>query len=205
MPTFDSIAQGDEKRKPVTLPLLGATWDAERKAWDGPTVELEVCALTPGDDLEILRLANAFAKERGAVKLEVGDPTYDYAERLFTVLLACVDKDVPAPERKPFFSSVESILNSRLISQDAIELLYEHQQLHQGEVSPRAKDMSPAEYMATLVAVAGGNVDFFLAQRPSTRWVFTRTLAVQQLGLLTLKSESTSSDDSSSAPTTPAG
>lgn len=206
MTTFDTIEEGDVAKKRVTLPLLGATFNIESGKWDGPTIDLDLVALSPGEDLEVIRRSREMAKRWGSERLEEGDATYDYATSVQTILIASHSVLSTPKVPIPFFKSgEEGLLKSKRIGQDQISYLFELQKLHQDAVSPRRKDLTPSEFMATTVAVAGGNLDFFVALRPSTRWVFTRTLAAQHIDSLTRKSPSTSPESSTSEASTPTG
>lgn len=205
MAKFASIEDGELLRKPVVLPLLGATWSPEKGVWEGATIDLDVRVLTPSEDLEVLRLSREFAKAKGVEKPEDGEPIYDYAIRLHTVLLGAVDRDSLKTDPVPFFASLAEIVTSKRICQDQVNYLYEQQREHQDAVAPRPGSLSPAQFMATAVAIAGGNLDFFVSLRPSTRWIFTRTLAAQHIDSLMRKSLSGSGEEPTSETSTKSG
>lgn len=209
MGKFAQIEDGDHARKRVCLPLLGAFFDIEKAEWVGKTVELDVRVLSPDEDIEILRLTREYARAKGVEKPAEGDPIYDYAKALYTVLFACVDTDSPQGSPARFFDSIEQIAKSKLVCQDQISYLYEQQREHQDAVAPRPSGMTQMEFLAAVVSTAGGNLDFFASLRPSMRWTFTRTLAALHIDSLKHKSLSSSDDGTSSAsetgPTAPTG
>lgn len=205
MAKFASIEEGARARKPVTLPLLGSTYDVEKAEWVGAKVELAVCALGPGEDIEILRQAREYAASRGVAKPEAGEPIYDYAVKLHTLVASCLDVDSPLEKPEPFFGSVAEITKSKVICQDQVNYLYEVQREHQDTVAPRPGSMSHGEFMAAVVHVAGGDLDFFGAMRPSMQWSFTRTLAALYISSQAHKSPSSQDGESSSTTDTPTG
>ena len=197
MAKLSSLSQGASARarKKVVFPLPGARWSPEEAGWEGATVDVDVMVLSPGEDEEVLRRAHADAKAAGIDKPTEGEPVYDRAILVHTVALAFVDHESPEASPAPFFASHEEVRTSSLMSTEVLLYLMEQQELWQDERSPRLKDLTPAEFLATLVGVAGGNAGFFVGQRPGTQWLFTRTLAERHLTLLT-----PTSDDGSSSP-----
>lgn len=204
MAKFSSLTQGASARarKKIVFPLPGARWSPEASGWEGPTVDVDVRVLTPGEDEEVLRRAHAEAKTGGVEHPAEGEPIYDRAIVVNTVALALVDHESPETAPAPFFASADEIRASTLMSTEVLLYLMEQQELWQDERSPRIKDFTPAEFLATLVGVAGGNAGFFVGQRPGTQWLFMRTTCERYLTLLTQTSDGGSSSlvETSSAP-----
>lgn len=188
MSKFSAIVQGSRARKTIVLPLAGAVPDLETGGWSGPTDQLDVRALDPFEEDEILANARKHATEKGVEDPVDGDPIYDRAKLVWTLVYACVDTASPPDAPQPYFDGFDQIVHSKILTRDHLAYLAEHQELVQDEAAPRAKDYTPNQFMAMVVLTAGGNKLPFVQLRPGARWSCFRTLAAAQLDLLTLKS-----------------
>lgn len=193
MATFGTIVRGPRARHRAVLPLAGAIVNSETGQFEGDVVELDVCGLNPIEKSDVATRARAFAKERGILEPRDGDELYDWGKMLHTLVIACVDKESPEDNPKPFFEGgFEQLHTTKLVGPEHIAFLYEQQQLWQDECSPGLKNMSTEEFLAAVVKTAGGDMSFFVNARPGMRWSFTRTLAALHLNSLTAKSPSSS-------------
>lgn len=208
MATFGQIAKGTRARKTVQLGLGGARIDPETGAWKtdegGFVVNLDVRPLNPIETSTVVERARTFAISKGVADPRDGDEIYDDAKILHTLVIACLDSESPPNEPKPFFEGgFDQIHGTEMLLPDHIGYLFEHQQLWQDECSPRFLRQSPGQFMASVVAAAGGDPSFFVGARPGMRWDSLRTLAAAYLNLMTLKSPSTSDSSSSTDSPTP--
>lgn len=195
MARFSDVTKGRRARTPAVLPLPGAHVDPETGEWIGPTAKLAMRALREDEYDDVLANARAFAKKRGE-SAEDGDDLYERGKMLHTLAIACLDADSPEDVPALFFDGgVDQIASSEIMCPEVIAYLYERQQLWQDEVNPLLKALQPNEFFAAAVAVAGGNMAFFVGMRPGMRWSFTRTLASQLLSSLANSSSSTPSSE----------
>lgn len=179
MAKFSEVAAGVRARRPILLPLPGATVDGETGEWLGPTHPLDIRVLNEGEYEDMLAAALAFAKKKGLGSPEDGDALYERGKMLYTLAVACIDKDSPKENPQSFFDGgVEQIQQSEIMTPEVIGYLYQQQQLMQEEIAPM-KDMSPAEYVAAAIQTAKGNTAFFVNSRLGTQWNFLRFLASQ--------------------------
>lgn len=199
MGTFAQIATGRRARKPAKLPLPHARFDAVRGEWEGPTADLAIVAITEAEYAEILGKARKYAQEHGVTAPEPGDDLYERGIMVHTLAAACIDAESPENDPKPFFSSASEIIASEVMTPEIVAYLYGIQQQHQDEYNPLVKELSAEEFMAGLIATAGGNPGFFLSSRPGTQWSFVHTLASQRLSSMTHESGSTGPTDAAPA------
>src|SRR4051812_1883325 len=131
MASFSSVTQDPRKRQPATLPLPGARFNVDSGKWEGPTIALDVVALTDGEYAEVIKSARAYAMKRGVAEPSAGDDLYDHGLMVHTVAIASLDCDVKN-EEKPFFDGgAEQIGDSRNLLPEVVAYLYNVQQMHQ--------------------------------------------------------------------------
>lgn len=200
MASFGQIAKGTRARKRIQLPMGAAQFDPEIGTWGGgEIVDLDVRPINAVERSLVLERSRAFAKSKGVEDPTDGDELYDQARLLHTLAIACVDKDSPESDPKPFFDGgFEQLHTTELLTTDHIAYLFEQQQLWEDECSPRLKKQTPGQFMATILSIAGGDMSFFVGARPGMLWSFTRTLAALHANSLT----PTSPSSSDSAPST---
>lgn len=197
MATFGQLANGTRARKTIPLGLGRARISPETGQWEtdegGVIVELDIRPLNPIEVTTVVERARAFAISKGVVDPKDGDELYDDAKILHTLVLACLDKESPEKDPKPFFEGgFEQLHGTEVLLPDHIGYLYELQQLWQDECSPRFTRQTPGQFMAGVVATAGGDPSFFVGARPGMRWDSMRTLAAAYLNLTTLQSPTSS-------------
>lgn len=207
MPTFGQLAKGTRARKTIKLGFGRARINPGTGEWEanegGTIVELDVRPTNPIEHTLIVERSRAFAMGKGVPNPKDGDELYEDAKILYTLVIACIDKGSPEKDPKPFFEGgFDQLHGTELLLPDHIGYLYEQQQLWQDECSPRFTNQTPGQFMAAVMATAGGDSSFFDGARPGMRWDFARTLAAAYLNLMTLKSP-TSSGSSSSMGATP--
>jgi hypothetical protein len=206
MPTFGQIAKGTRARPKPRGIVFRARINPATGEWEsdegGTITALDVRPINPIEHTTIVEKARAFAISKGVEAPKDGDELYEDAKILHTLVIACIDKDSPEKDPRPFFEGgFDQLHGTELLLPDHIGYLYEQQQLWQDQCSPRFTHQTPGQFMAAVVKAAGGDQSFFVGARPGMRWDFTRTLAAAWLNLTTLKSR-TSSDSSPSTPST---
>lgn len=194
MAGFRDIQRGRRARKTIPFPLDNAKW--KDGAWSGNTTPVDVRVLTPGDDVDVYADAGRYARDRGA-EPRLGDPIYDYALQVHTLLRACIDTDSPADEPAPFFESFDQVMRDESISREHVAYLYEQQQRWQTECSPRQHTMTPAAFAESVLRLAGGDAADFLGMSPGMQLSFARSMAVR----LASSRVDRSSSGTASAPT----
>lgn len=204
MSTFSQVQAGTRARKPIVLPLPGAQVDAATGEWVGPTIPLDVRVIRNDEYDDILTEARKFAVARGIEAPEDGDTLYERGKMIHTLALVCTDRESPNDAPRPFFDGGwEQIHKSDLLTPEVVGYLYLQWELFQEELNPLATDIKPETFLAAAVKTAGGDMAFFVNSRPGTRWIFTRTLALQLVTLLGDSSlSSPSSEPRNSPPTT---
>lgn len=141
---------------------------------DGEPFVASARVLMGEDDDAILSAAQQFTLERKGTPKE-GDPIYDFALNLFTVLHGYDDPDSPG-ER---FFNLEEV--RKRLDRERIAYLAERQQAHQDSVSPSARKLDPEQYIEAVWAHAkaeeGASLPF---ERwpPALRRSFVRSMAV---------------------------
>jgi hypothetical protein len=164
MGRFSEIAKGTLARHVVELPLA-----------NGVVTKVAVRPLLDWDDNEIDAQALVFARKHGVEDPKPGQPIYERAVALYTLLLACSDPDSPDNAPVPFFDSVEQIQKG--VDRDRIAWLMGAQQVWEDRCSPRQLKMTPDEFIHKVGEVAlTESEDPFLGMRPGMQWDFTRTL-----------------------------
>jgi hypothetical protein len=197
MPTFAQIAKGRLARKTVELPLAGSHADSVTGEWRGESAKVDLRVLTGVEQLTVLEKARAAAKARGVDDPIDGDPIYDLALVVETLLLACIDIDSPDDAPRPYFSSADEILRSPMLTRDHLAFLYESQLAWQDECSPRLFTMQPEEVRHSLERLARADMSevqrFLLRMRPGMLASFLHFTAVLWSHSLNPKSSSTQS------------
>lgn len=193
---FSDVKRGRRARHAVPFPLDGASW--KDGAWTGETVLVDVRVLTPFEDIDVFAEAARRARDQGAEPKD-GDPIYEYALKVCTIVRACIDHDSPADTPTPFFESFEQVVGDETISREHVAYLFEAQENWQSACSPRQRAMTPAQFRDAILRTAGGDVAGFLGMSPETRWNFTRSMAA--LLANSLAASSSSGEHSSPAPT----
>lgn len=145
------------------------------------------------------------AKAKGSENPGDGDPVYDLALMAAILVAGCVDPDSPAEARTKSFESVDEILDA--MHPEHVVYLHEHHERWQDETSPNHRKLSGEALFDKVREVTGADgLAGFMRLSPSTRWSFVRSMGLTLLGLLEVKSMSSSlSGDSSPtrAPSTP--
>lgn len=204
MAKFSSLVQGPRARKPVTMPLLGARFDAETGKWEGPHVELDLRPLRPDEHDKVLAEARKYAISLGVAEPAPGDDLFESGKMLHTLAIACVDRESPPHAPAPFFDGgVPGILEADSLIPEILCSLYDQQQAFQYEVNPLRKNMTPAEFTATVMRMAKDGdeeIGFFGCMVPGMLWSFTHSMA--KLLAPSMMRASLSTSDSAS-PTTP--
>lgn len=164
MGRFADIAKGTLARHVAELPLAG-----------GQLVRVAVRPLLDWDDNEIDAKALEFARKHGVDDPKPGQPIYERAIALYTLLLACSDPDSPDDAPVSFFDSVDQI--QKHVDRDRIAWLMGVQQTWEDRCSPRQLKLSPDEFVQRVGEVAlAEDEDPFVHMRPGLQWAFTRTL-----------------------------
>lgn len=200
MARFSQVVAGARARKRIKLPLPGAHVDPETGEWippqGRPLPELDVRALREDEHDEVLAQALAYARRKGVAAPEDGEALYERGKILYTLAIACLDPESTADAPAPFFDGgVEQIVGSEIMTPEVVGYLYLQQQLHQDDVSPLKKDMTPAEFMSAAVTTAKGSMSFFVNSRPGMQWSFLRILASLHVDSLGRSSPSSSSSE----------
>ena len=154
--------------------------------------------LNGADDREILAAATAEAV-RQKVPAKRGEPIYDFAIDVQTLLRAAVDSESPEGDPKPFFSSAEQIYEG--LDRDRVHFLAAAQTQWQDEHSPLRHTMGEEEFknlVLKIVASAEGDDSPFAGIGLPLLRSFTRALAVQCVILPMYKSASSSESSGAS-------
>lgn len=184
MASFSAVMRGKRHRKPIKLPLIG------REEQD-----VDLTILEPLEVLAVLEKSRAFAVERGVPDPTDGNPIYDFAIHVHTLLYSCVDHDSPDDAPRPYFASIDQILNSGgLISQDVIAYVFARYESLVDEMAVRQGDLTQEGFLKLLHETSQGDTLPFSKLRPGTQWSCFRFLAEQHL--LALKDKFFSSSGS---------
>lgn len=182
MATFAALSKGTlaRKRGVVCTNLSGEEFVCDLRVLNGT------------DDKAILKAA---AEETLEQKREPrkGDPVYDFAVDVQTLLRAAVDSDSPDSDPRPFFQSAAQILDG--LDRDRIHYLVAIQTAHQDEHSPLQHDLNDEQFkdrVHRIVASVEGDGGPFEDLGPRLLRRFTRALAVQCLILPMYRSASSS-------------
>jgi hypothetical protein len=157
------------------------------------TVLVDVKVLSMAEEAEIATYAASFAKARGSATLNTDDPLYTYGRALKTVALSTLDHDSPVDAPVPFFSGVEEIMASGIVTVQHVMLLAEHQARWQEENSPGGQDLSFADLLERIEKIAEGDPDPFVSLAQHTRWQLVRIMARLLLDARASKSQPGSS------------
>lgn len=168
--------KGTRATKPVTLQI-----------W-GQEVKLSVRPLLAFEEAGALAGGRSYAVSKGVSDPKAKDRLYEIGVMAYTIAVGCADADAAD---QPFFDGgAEQVLSE--LDTDTIAYLYEQQQLWQDFCCPRKTTVNADEYIQYVFACAGAaeGDDPLAMLRPVTRASFTRTLAIQHLTLLNLRSPS---------------
>jgi hypothetical protein len=153
-----------------------------------PPIQVDLIVLTGEEEAEVCAKARAFAIGRGVSEPKQGEPLYDLGAMVYTLLLSVVDHDSAAGEERPFFDSAEQILKH--LDRERISFLYTLQEAWQDECAPLRKDLSEPElYQWVFELAESEDIQIpFGRLRPSTLWIYMRTLARRLIDSQDLKS-----------------
>jgi hypothetical protein len=211
------IAKGTKARLPVPFSLFHGQLPGPVVADDGSItypvaegmflVDLRVLSSEEEDKAEAAARVHVIAVRRAAG--ETGDIDPKEGETLFDVevmrqlvLLATVDNASPEDAPEPFFD--EGIEALRALDRERVVLLYEHHKQWQARCSPRRTDMSTAQYIEYVTALAVAADDLpFSEWSPATQQSCMRTMARQLVLSRQLSALSTSEGDFTSTGSTP--
>lgn len=188
---FAQLTLGGRARLPVPL-LLGDM-----------TITVDVKVLSMAEEADIAAFAAAFAKSRMGGVASQDDPLYLYGRAIKTVSLAVLDHDSPPDAPAPFFSSVDEILGSQIITVQHVFLLSEHQARWQDENSPSGQQLSFIDMMERIEKIAEGDPDPFVTLAHHTRWQLVRIMARLLLDARASRSEPGSSPPANGADSAP--
>lgn len=223
MGRFSNIQKGKRARRVVPFPLPNtrcpllaplpeqeAARAATESGSDAPVAPddepslVALVVLTGEEDDDVLAHARAHAVSRGVADPKPGEPIFDLAIMVQTLLLGCVDPESPAGAPVPFFESADQI--RKHMSREQIVHLFAQHEFFQDECSPRAKRFETENhYYAWVVKTAESESpsDFFESIGPALLWSSVRTLAKQHVSLLMDRSPPTTTDETAGQPTTP--
>lgn len=188
---FSQIAKGTFARRAIPLQL------------GTQEVQVDVRPLLFEERGEIARFAREYAKGKGVENPTDDDEAYIIGKRAYMAFIACIDHDSEEKDPKPFFDGgISDVLSGQPLVSDHIAYLCEQIELWEDECSPREMHLSNAEFIARVVATAGGDQTAFLLLRPGLQMIFTRTLAERLLSSLADKSSTGSSlpEDTETSP-----
>lgn len=199
---FRDVIKGKRAIKRVALPLANTpsylTLPAEGVEPAGEQVIVGVRVLDGEEQALVNELSAEWALNRGARELTDRDPQYNLGVSVFTCVIACVDPDSDPSNPEPFFgsrgdykSAAAELLCSPDIGRDGIIYLAEAQATWQDLCSPQAKKISPSKLHEATGDLASNDPEValraFLALAPGTRFILSRSMAVQLLSSATPK------------------
>lgn len=194
---FSEIARGTRADEEVELPRF------DGQAEDSPAINARQRALNGIEEETALSAARKRAIAQGVDNPQAGDPLFDLALMVETIAISTLDADSPTADRKPLFDGGADQIRT-WYGREAITLIYELQQDYQDRVAPTLKKITPLEFYEGILTLGGEDEAksrrFFILSRPSLRWTFTRSMAVQQRSALLLKFPPGSSSETSSNP-----
>ncbi len=174
--------------------------DVEFTPLDSETpIKVDLRVLDGHDYGTVLEYASAYAKARGG-EAKDGDESYEYAKDKMTVLLGVTDPDSPDDKPEQFFGSMDDV--DAALDRERICSLANHQRVFQAVTSPFPYSFTPDEFQKHVVDMAftgAHETHPFVTWPPDLQWNYTRTLAIRHVELLTLRSQSSSSDVSVSS------
>ncbi len=202
MATYGQITKGTRARKVIKLPLGRPS--VPQLSGDGrvllsepeSSIAVGLRPLTHGELTDVFTQARADALARGVTDPRSDNPIYEMAEMEHTLVLACVDPDIPEGRPPvPFFSGVEEIRNAPDLGRERVAYLFAQWKLWQLEMSPSLRKVTPEEFVAGLHLIGGedeeGARDFFASLGPGLQWSYMRSLASRWLASPTPRSTST--------------
>lgn len=196
MGKFSDVVKGTRARRPIKLPLPGATVDPKTGEWVGPTVDLDIRPINDEDDAKVKAGALAFAKAHGLAEASPGDPLYEQGRELHLLAIACIDRSSPEDAPALFFDGGwEQIHKSEVMTPEVRKYLALQQEIFQYEVNPLMASMSKEEMIIAAAKMAGGDLAFFVNMQPGMQWSYTRTSAVLLMSFLQSNSPSSSSSE----------
>ena len=186
------VASGYAIRK-IPLPIVNVPHgvqqgtDEQRKQWEADgKPEAPVCGmrvLSPGEDIEVDRLAEAFAKTQGVEKYDDVHPICVKARMVYTLATACVDPDTDSHAPLLFFGdTVEQAARTlfsdpkRVLTPDTVVYLHEVYEIWKDAVNPQANTIADYQ-LAEMARKAADDADFLALLRPGLRLKFTHILA----------------------------
>jgi hypothetical protein len=213
MARFSDLLKGKRARRTVEFPqantrcsLLAPLPELEQqRAADNtsapeatPTVLVDLVVLTGDEEAQALEQARAMAIRAGVADPKLGEPLYDLALMVFTLLYGVIDHDDQAAQRQ-FFASGEQIRGA--LDRDRITYLYAMHELWQSECSPQAKGLSDGQFFQFIVEMADSEDPSlpFGKLQPATAAIYMRTLARLLVNSQTLKSSPTSTSEADTA------
>lgn len=181
---------------PSALPGIDEDGTFVASPKDESAVEVAVRVLLADEEMDVLAAARARCVEVGHENGKAGDPIYDLALMEETILRACLDAEQTEKD-VPFFANIGEV---RSLDRDRIAFLYEAQARFSDECSPKLRTMSQEQMLASVAILARAEETearrFFERLGPALQWTFTRISAPHLLISLTLKSPSSSSENS---------
>jgi hypothetical protein len=165
---------------------------------DGRVVQVDLRILTPLETIEVLGAAYGEAKGKGVTEPEDGQPIYDLALMVQTLVRACVDPDSPPEAPALFFDGgVEGILASPLLGTDTIAFLFELYEQHADTMAISPKELDEGTLRNLIESSAGGDLLPFSKLRPGMQWTFVRSMASLLRSFLKDRSGSSSASEPS--------
>jgi hypothetical protein len=142
-----------------------------------PPVLVDLIVLTGDETTRVLAQARADAIGNGVSDPKDGEPLYDLAVMVHTLLLSVVDHDSAPGEERPFFDSAEQI--RKHLDGQRIGYLYALQEVWQDECAPQRIDLSEQEMLEWVLELAESEDPQvpFGRLRPASRWIYMRSLA----------------------------
>jgi hypothetical protein len=142
-----------------------------------PPTLVDLIVLTGEEEAEVCAKARAFAIARGVSDPKQGEPLYDLGAMVYTLLLSVIDHDSPEGGDVRFFESAEQILKH--LDRERIAFLFTLQEVWQDECAPLRKDFSESSLYHWVFELADSEDPQvpFGRLRPSTLWIYMRTLA----------------------------
>ena len=183
--------EGTRAVKDVPLPINRAPGD-ERES---PKIGLK--PFTGDTQLRVLQEAREMAIAKGVADPKPGDPIYNFAQAVFTVLHGTVD---PEDHETEFFADVGELLGASDVGPDSILMLADDHSVWQEEVSPQIGKLDEDDFARYMLQIAGPEGErFFHSLRPGVQWILVRTMVAQLLNSLISRSLSGPSESAPSA------
>jgi hypothetical protein len=210
MARFSDLLKGKRARRTVEFPQANTRssllaplpeQEAQRaadKTTDEPAVMVDLVVLNADEEARALEEARAMAIKAGVTDPKLGEPLYDLALMVFSLLYGCLVHG----EDTCFFESADQIRKG--LDRDRITYIYAQHELWQNECSPQAKSIDDAQFFSFIVEMAGSEDPSrpFAKLQPATLAIYTRIMARLLLNSPTLKSEPLSTSEASSETST---